>query len=95
MSAGWRHAGIARHNDLIITSDGGYRFGARSCHLLTRVALIFASRSEDIRALSVSAEWRHAGIARHNDLIITSDGGYRFRAPSRHLLTRVARICFA
>jgi hypothetical protein len=92
VSAGWKHVGAARYKVSIITSDGGYRFRASSLHLLTRVARMFGSRSEEVGALSVRAGWMHVGAARHNLSIITSDGGYRFRASSRHLLTRVARM---
>ena len=81
VSAGWKHVSAARHNLLIITSDGGYRFRASSRHLLTRVARMFSSRSEEVGALSVSAGWMHVGTARYNVSILTSDGGYRFERP--------------
>ena len=53
----------------------------------------FDSQSESHRSPKrerrVEERW---GSARSNMLIMTSNGGYRVRASSRHLLTRVARV---
>ncbi len=49
------------------------------------------SQSEHIGALSVSAGWRDIGVASADVLLTTSIGGWRVRASSCHLLTRVAR----
>jgi hypothetical protein len=49
-------------------------------------------RREQVGALSVSVGWRGDDTARTDVSIMTSVGGCRVRAPSRHLLTRVARM---
>jgi hypothetical protein len=82
---------MARNDIAIMTSSGGCGV-QRPVATCLHAWLGLRSRSEVIGALSVSAGWRDVVMARNDVAIMTSSGGWRVPASSRHLLTRVARI---